>query len=333
MPTNLPPEYFEVERRYKAAASPEEKINLLEELIGTIPKHKGTDKLRADLRRKLSKLKAAAQAKKKTGRQESVYHIEREGAGRVVLVGMPNVGKSSLVAVLTNAEPKVSESPYSTWAPTPGMMRIGNIQVQLIDTPPLNREHTEPQLMELIRGADLLLIVLDLQDFPIQQLDDTIEILRENRLEICSRKDEPPEATHGIFKPLIVVNKHDDRRLDEEFQVFRELFEEEWAMIPLSAKTGRNIDRFKQAVFEVGDLRDCFDFEMEEMGRYPAFLDPLEEGIKELYQAMVDGEYRFGREDLPFMQLLDRHADSIPFAVLLRQINETHRKGIDVDPS
>ena len=93
------------------------------------------------------------------------------------------------------------------------------------------------------------------------------------------------------------------------------------------------IEWIKQAVFEVGDLRDCYDFESEEMGRYPAFLDPLEEGIKALYQSMIDGEYRFGREDLQFMQLLERHADDIPFAVLLRQINETHRKGIDVDAS
>jgi len=272
MPTNLPPEYFEAERRYKAAGSPEEKISLLEELIGTIPKHKGTDKLRADLRRKLSKLKNAAQAKKKTGRQESAYHIDKEGAGRVVLVGMPNVGKSSLVAALTNADPKVSPSPYTTWAPTPGMMRIENIQVQLIDTPPLNRDHVEPQLMELIRGADLLLIVLDLQDFPIQQLDDTIEILRDNRIVICCRKDEPPEANYGTFKPLIVVNKHDDRRLDEEFQVFRELFEEKWSLIPLSAETGRNVDRFKQAVFEALGIMRVYS---KKPGREPNFEAPF----------------------------------------------------------
>jgi len=93
------------------------------------------------------------------------------------------------------------------------------------------------------------------------------------------------------------------------------------------------IEWVKQAVFEVGDLRDCFDFEMEEMGTYPSYLDPLEQGIKDLYQSMVDSEYHFGREDLPFMVVMERNADDIPFAVLLRQINETHRKGIDVDAS
>jgi hypothetical protein len=93
------------------------------------------------------------------------------------------------------------------------------------------------------------------------------------------------------------------------------------------------IDWVKQAVFEVDDLRDCFDFQMEDLVTYPAYLDQLDHGIKALYQSMVDGEYRFGREDLPFMTVVDRHGDDIPFAILLRQINETHRKGIDVNAS
>ena len=91
------------------------------------------------------------------------------------------------------------------------------------------------------------------------------------------------------------------------------------------------VEWVKQAVFEVDDLRDCYDFQMEELGRYPAFLEPLEQTVKALHQSMVEGEYRFGREDLPFMDLVNRHGDDIPFAILLRRINETHRKGIDVD--
>ena len=91
------------------------------------------------------------------------------------------------------------------------------------------------------------------------------------------------------------------------------------------------IEWVKQAVFEVGDLRDCLEFEMEELGRFPAFLDPLEKGIKDVYQSMCDGKYAFGREDLPFMEVAEQHADEIPFHILLKQINETHRKGLDVD--
>ena len=93
MPTNLPPEYYEVEKRYRAATSPDEKIASIEEMLSIIPKHKGTDKLRADLRRRLSKLKSKPQAKKTLSRQESAFQIDKEGAGQVVLAGLPNVGK------------------------------------------------------------------------------------------------------------------------------------------------------------------------------------------------------------------------------------------------
>jgi hypothetical protein len=87
----------------------------------------------------------------------------------------------------------------------------------------------------------------------------------------------------------------------------------------------------KQAVFEVADLRDCLEYEMEDLQRFPDFLDPLQEGIKQIHAAMVAGSYHFGREDLPFMDLALEHADDIPFLFLLKRINETHRRGIDVD--
>ncbi|RLW71042.1 MAG: general secretion pathway protein GspF [gamma proteobacterium symbiont of Stewartia floridana] len=103
----------------------------------------------------------------------------------------------------------------------------------------------------------------------------------------------------------------------------------------MSLQRARSAEEFvewvKQALLEVADLRDCYDYQMDELGSYPSFLAPLESAIKELHQAMVDGEYHFDREDLPFMALVDRHSDDIPFAILLRQINETHRKGIDAD--
>lgn len=255
MPTNLPPEYFEVEKRYRAAKTADEKVALLEELIGTIPKHKGTDKLRADFRRRLSKLKSSAQGKKGSSRHASAYQIDREGAGQVVLVGAANVGKSALLDVLTNAAPEVGPAPYTTWQPTPGMMPLENVQIQLIDTPALNRDYVEPDLMDLIRRADLILLVVDLQTDPVTQLEDTLDLLAEHRIVPRQWQDRYSEEEQRrlFFAPLLVLaNKYDDEDADENFEIFCELLgtEADCPLLPVSTTTGRNLEQLKQAVFD-----------------------------------------------------------------------------------
>ncbi|MEJ2710113.1 MAG: 50S ribosome-binding GTPase [Anaerolineales bacterium] len=251
MPTNLPPEYFEAEERHKAAKTQEEKITTLEDLISTIPKHKGTDKLRADLRRRLSKLRERSQGKKQLGRQDSVFHIDREGAGQAVLVGLPNVGKSALVNALTNASPEISEAPFTTWVPTPGMMEYEGVQIQLVDTPPLNREFMEPQLMDLIRRTDILLLVVDIQDFPIEQLEESLQILDEYRIRPIEDEGQPTGGRRMVSLPMFVlVNKIDDERGDEDFDVLCELLCDEQRLLPVSAQTGRHLEDLKRSLFE-----------------------------------------------------------------------------------
>jgi small GTP-binding protein len=251
MPTNLPPDALEAERRYREAETVEDKVVALEEYIGLIPKHKGTDHLRADLRRKLSKLKAAAQGRKGSGKQASAYHIDREGAGQVVVAGTTNVGKSALVAALTNADPEVSEAPYTTWTPTPGMMVVNDVPVQLIDTPPLSRDYVDPEFMNLVRRSDLVLIVIDLQTYPLQELEDAAAILEVHRIVPAHRQERYSSEQRLTFKPfVVVVNKADDEGLDEDWEVLCELLADEWPLVPVSALTGRNLEQLKQMVFE-----------------------------------------------------------------------------------
>lgn len=90
------------------------------------------------------------------------------------------------------------------------------------------------------------------------------------------------------------------------------------------------VELVRQAVFEVDDLRACMEYELDDLTRFPAFLDPLEEGVKGLYASMERGEYTWGREDLPFMAVVKRHEVEIPFSQLLELINETHRKGLAI---
>jgi hypothetical protein len=251
MPTNLPPHYFEVEEKFRTARSNEEKIAYLEEMMSIVPKHKGTDHLRADLKRRMSQLRAEPKAQKGASRQISPFRIEREGAGQAILVGLPNVGKSAIVEALTNAAPEVSAAPFSTWTPTPGMMPIENIQMQLVDTPTLNPDFIKAEMMNLIRGTDLLLIVVDLQAFPIEQLEQTVALLEEHRIVPAHRRDQYPDRFDLAFVPsLVVVNKCDDASRDEDYEVLQELLDEDWPMVPLSATTGRHVDNFKQTIYD-----------------------------------------------------------------------------------
>jgi hypothetical protein len=255
MPTNLPPDYFKIEEEFRKARSNEEKIAHLKEMMSVVPKHKGTDRLRADLRRKLAALKRAPKARKGVARYESPYHIEREGAGQVVLVGTPNTGKSALLRALTNAEPEVAPYPFTTWTPRPGMMTFENVQIQLIDTPPLNEEHVEPEMMNLIRRVDLVLLVLDLQGYPIQAFEDALGLLEAYRIAPLHRQEAYAGERGWTFKPfLVLVNKSDEPSDDEDVAVLDELLDEEWMLLPVSAETGRNLDQMRRAVFDLLEI-------------------------------------------------------------------------------
>ena len=273
MATNLPPEYFEADKRYRAAKTPGEKISCIEELLRIVPKHKGTDKLRAGLRKRLSKLKTIAQTKKGTGKRESAFRIDKEGAGQVVLVGPVNVGKSALVSALTNAKPEIAAFPHTTWKPTPGMMPMENIQIQLVDTPPLNRDFMEPELLDLIRSSDYILLIVDLQTDPVHQLEDSVGILQEHRIMPDHLKELYSEQRGLIFIPfLVLTNKFDDDNFDENFEIFCELLENDWPSIPVSATTGRNLEQLKRMLFERLEIIRVYS---KAPGKEPDFKEPF----------------------------------------------------------
>jgi len=251
MPANLPPEYLEAEKRYRAAKNATEKLACLEDMLTLLPKHKGTDKLRADLRKRVSKVKAASQAKKGLSKRESAFHIDKEGAGQVVVVGPANVGKSALVAKLTNANPEVADFPLTTWKPTPGMMPVENIQIQLVDTPPLNRDYVEPELLDLIRRSDIILLVVDLQTDPVEQLEETVNLLEEQRIVPSHVRDKYEEQRLLKFIPfLVLANKNDDENTDENLEIFRELTDNDWPIISVSTITGRNLELLKNTLVD-----------------------------------------------------------------------------------
>ena len=179
MPANLTQDYLKAEERYRKASTREEKLAALEEMLSRIPKHKGTDKLQGSIKSRIAKLKAEKPAKK----QSFSIRIERQGAGQIFLIGPENSGKSSLLKSLTKANPDISNSPYTTKNPNIGMMLYEDVQIQMIDMPPIMEGVPVPWMSSLIQMADILAIVVDLKSYdPAKQLEDVLSYLEDKNI-------------------------------------------------------------------------------------------------------------------------------------------------------
>lgn len=175
VPANLTPDYLAAEQRYREAKTIPEKMSALQEMMATIPKHKGTDKMVGDIKRRMARLRQESTRKSGTVRQKPFWHVDREGAGQVVLVGSPNSGKSSLLRALSNATPEVADYPFTTRAPVPGMVLYHNVQIQVIDLPPVALGRTPPWIRGLIKGADAVALVFDLaSDDLLEEVEGTM---------------------------------------------------------------------------------------------------------------------------------------------------------------
>ena len=254
MPANLPPEYIEAELRFRAAKSPEEKLAILRELMSLVPKHKGTEKLRVELKRKWTKLQEEAQQqqkKQKGGRGFAYDHIEREGAGQIALVGLPNCGKSSLLAAVTNAKPDIAEYPFSTFRPTVGMMPFEDIQLQLIDLPPLS-EFTEPWVYSLIRQCDLVALLVDLSsETPGEDLLTALDWLEKARIRLVGHTMQSPsvEGAGTVKRALIIGTKSDTDKAAQHLQELRSVADSQFQVIGVSTLSAEGLGELGKALF------------------------------------------------------------------------------------
>ncbi|HTR44465.1 MAG TPA: GTPase [Thermodesulfovibrionales bacterium] len=249
MPTNLPPEYFSAEKRFRQASTPREKISALEELISTVPKHKGTDKLRADLRKKLSQLREEALSSKRSGKGD-LHTVEKQGAGQIALAGFANAGKSSIVKVLTNAHPVIAEYPMSTVAPLSGMMPFEDIQFQFIDLPPLGNESTDGWVSAILRNADLLLLVADLSNDPAARIDRLIGQLSEWKIKLLQKDEQEKEKEGFAVKPGVLVgNKSDLPGAEGGIETMRRSYGSQYPVTGISAMRKEGLEELKRTVF------------------------------------------------------------------------------------
>ncbi len=255
MPANLTPEYKAVEAAFRQARDPRERLERLREMLRAIPKHKGTDHLQGDIKRRIKELSEELERPQRGGaRSGPALVIRPEGAAQIALIGPPNAGKSSLHARLTGSGAHAAPYPFTTQYPEPGMMPHENISFQLVDLPAVSPEHPVPWLASTLQTADASLLVVDLGDPACtDQVEAVRTILRERRVTLTDRWELAGEcaaaAGEGAEDPfalrlpaLLLANKVEflvDG--DAELRAFLEVTGFRYPALTVSAATGQGL--------------------------------------------------------------------------------------------
>lgn len=221
MTTNPTYEYFDAEKKFLAAKTIEDKIAALEEVIRAAPKHKSSEKLMANLRVRMAKLKAMQEKEKgkKKGRSQGV---KREGDAQVTIIGFTKSGKSSLLAGLTEAKPKISEIPFTTLTPEIGAMHLDGIIVQMVELP---ARLDDKELLSIVKTSNLVLILVT----SLQELLEIAGIFKKENVQT---------------KRIVVLNKIDSIG-QEELNKFKAV-----NPVKVSAKYKQGLDELKQKIFD-----------------------------------------------------------------------------------
>ena len=263
MPANLSPEYKSAEAAFRSAREPKERLECLREMLRTIPKHKGTDHLQGDIKTRIKQLTEELAGPKKGGaRGGPALVIRPEGAAQVAVLGPPNSGKSALVSRLTGAHAEAGPYPFTTRFPQPAMLPCEDIHFQLVDLPPIVRDHPVPWIVNALQPAGAALLVVDLSDPAC--LDRTAEVqtlLGEKRVSLLADWNAalaPPDPEAEDYDPfairlptLMIAAKSD--LLDDpegELSVFGELGGFAFPGIAASAETGAGLDAIGPFLFQ-----------------------------------------------------------------------------------
>ena len=267
MPTNVTPEYKKAEADFRQARTPEDRLAALREMLRTLPKHKGTEHVQADIKTRIKDLTEELAGPRKGGARTGPAHVVHpEGAGQVALLGPPNSGKSALHDRLTGSHAAVGPFPFTTQFAQPGMLAHLDVGIQLVDLPPVSSEHPVPWLSNALQPADGTLLVVDLGDPEcVDQVLELHDLLAKRKVFLTGDwslvvaddqpgviGDDPEDDPFAIHLPTLLVAAKADQveHYDEEIAVFRELTGRDYPSVTVSAETGAGLDAIGAFLFE-----------------------------------------------------------------------------------
>jgi ribosome-interacting GTPase 1 len=267
MPTNVTPAYKKAEEAYRNAREPKERLECLKEMARTIPKHKGTEHLQADIKTRIKQLTEELAGPKKGGRRSGPSHVVRpEGAAQVAMIGPPNAGKSSLHVALTGSSSDIGPYPYTTHHPVPGMVPFEDIHIQLVDLPPVSDDFMESWIVNALQPADAVMLVFDLSDPEcLEQVPAVLERLAEKKIFLTTAwpgLDDPGSSQQGdsdhVFSmnlpTLLVANKSDLDPDPGEVEVLEELLGLSYPALTVSAESGDGLGEIGAFLFKALDI-------------------------------------------------------------------------------
>jgi hypothetical protein len=235
-----------------------------------MPKHKGTDHLRADLRKKLSKLREAPA--KKHGAHVDIFHVPRSGAGQVVLLGMPNCGKSSIVAALTNAKITVADFPFSTHAPVPGIAKFEDVPIQIVDMPPITVDYLAPGQVGTYRNCDLIGIVIDLAGNIEEQMSVCMDFLESRNLLIDTETPAVDEHGNSLGRKTFCICTKSDIAQPDALEKLKTSCNRSFEFIEISTETGTGMGELTKKLFELLNIIRVY---AKPPGKPPDMTDPF----------------------------------------------------------